>query len=473
MKRNASCAAALISALAIMGARLPTAYGQVTRRLALHAEIAAGSMIADYQRNDMGYGLVLSGNVRGAVTVIDPVAVQLGVGSWWFPAAPLDAGQLYMFSAGVRAEPRVGARTRLFFDGDVAVARTGELTRFAVDVGVGATFPIAPSLAVGPHARYVQVFADSQSDHPSDATLFSVGLIVSLRAPEPEAVLPGDRDHDGVIDPSDVCPDVPHGPRPDPLRRGCPMGDIDHDGVLDADDFCPTTPQGSHPDRRRPGCPDNDSDGDTVYDVDDVCPTVPMGLVPDPLRIGCPAPDRDSDTIADTTDACPDEPGGPSTDAARNGCPGLVSVDEREIHLLAPVYFAFRRANVLPQSIPVLEAIRDALILTPRIRRVRIEGHTDLLGIPEYNIDLSRYRAAFVERWLVEHGVAASRLESFGYGSTRPIENSRSRAASEQNRRVELHIIDPMPPAEGPPSQRRGGVPVRRHRRPATPRPRS
>ncbi len=121
----------------------------------------------------------------------------------------------------------------------------------------------------------------------------------------------------------------------------------------------------------------------------------------------------------------------------------------------------------------MLETIRDALILTPRIRRVRIEGHTDLLGVPEYNIDLSRYRAAFVEHWLVEHGVAARRLESFGYGLTRPIENSRSRAASEQNRRVELHIIDPMPPAEGPPSLRRGGVPVRRHRRPATPRPRS
>lgn len=473
MKRNGSRSVALLAALAIASARLPEAHGQLTRRLALHTEVAVGSMIADYQRNDMGYGLVLSGAVRGAVTVAAPVAVQLGVGSWWFPAAPLDAGQLYTLGAGVRVEPRVGAHTRLFFDGDLSVARTGDLTRFAVDVGVGATFPIAPSLAVGPHARYVQVFADSQSDHPSDATLFSVGLVVSLRAPEPETVLPGDRDHDGVVDPSDVCPDVAHGPRPDPLRRGCPMGDIDHDGVLDADDFCPTTPQGAHPDRRRPGCPDNDRDGDTVYDVDDLCPTVPMGLVPDPLRIGCPAPDRDHDTIPDTTDACPDEPGGPSPDPARNGCPGLVSVDEREIHLLAPVYFAFRRANVLPQSIPVLEAIRDALILTPRIRRVRIEGHTDLLGIAEYNIDLSRYRAAYVEHWLVEHGVAASRLESFGYGSTRPIENSRSRAASERNRRVELHIIDPMPPAEGSPALRRGGVPARHHRRPAPPRPRS
>jgi outer membrane protein OmpA-like peptidoglycan-associated protein len=247
------------------------------------------------------------------------------------------------------------------------------------------------------------------------------------------------------------------------------MGDIDRDGVLDGDDFCPATPQGAHPDRRRLGCPDEDTDSDGVFNTEDVCPTIPIGLVPDPLRLGCPAPDRDGDTLPDATDACPDIVGGPSRDPARNGCPGLVSVDAREIHLLAPVYFAFRRESVLPQSVPVLEAIRDALVLTPRIRRVRIEGHTDLHGIPAYNNDLSRHRAAYVERWLVEHGVEASRLESYGFGASRPIEASRSPEASERNRRVELHIIDPVPPtSDGTPVVRSGGLPAVRTRHRST-----
>lgn len=465
MRRTGSRVLALAIAVAAMSAKVPAAHGQVTRRLALHAEVAAGTMFSDYQRDALGYGLVLSGTVRGAFTLVGPLAAQVSAGSWWFPAAPRDAGQLYTVGAGARFEPRVG-RVRLMIDGDLAVARTGDLTRFAIDLGAGVTFPISPSLSVGPHARYVQVFADPESDHPSDASLVSVGLIVSLRAAEPVAEPRSDRDHDGIFDPDDACPDVHYGARPDPLRHGCPMGDLDRDGVLDGDDLCPTTPQGLHPDGRRAGCPDRDTDNDTVYDRDDVCPTVPMGIAPDPERLGCPVPDRDHDSVSDVVDACPDDPGSPSSLAARNGCPGLVTVDEREIHLLAPVYFALRSERVLPQSIPVLEAIRDALILTPRIRRIRIEGHTDLYGVPDFNVDLSRHRAAYVARWLVAHGIDESRLESVGYGARRPIENSRTRAASEHNRRVELHIIDPMPPDETP-SLRRGGVPAvlppRRH----------
>src|SRR5262249_34955259 len=49
---------------------------------------------------------------------------------------------------------------------------------------------------------------------------------------------PPDRDHDGVIDAQDECPDVPG----DRAYRGCPPPDRDHDGVLDPVDACPDTP---------------------------------------------------------------------------------------------------------------------------------------------------------------------------------------------------------------------------------------
>ena len=204
MRRKGSRVLALAIAVAAMSAKLPAAHGQITRRLALHAEVGAGTMFSEYQRDTLGYGLVLNGTVRGAFTVLEPLAVQVSVGSWWFPAAPRDAGQLYTAAAGLRVDARIGARVRLMLDGDLAVARTGDLTRLAFDLGAAATFPISPSLAVGPQARYVQVVADRESDHPSDAALITVGLIVSVRAAAPEVQPRSDRDHDGIFDTDDA-----------------------------------------------------------------------------------------------------------------------------------------------------------------------------------------------------------------------------------------------------------------------------
>ena len=42
----------------------------------------------------------------------------------------------------------------------------------------------------------------------------------------------GDRDKDGVLDPDDLCPDVPKGEKPDPAKLGCPAGDRDKDHVV-------------------------------------------------------------------------------------------------------------------------------------------------------------------------------------------------------------------------------------------------
>ena len=80
------------------------------------------------------------------------------------------------------------------------------------------------------------------------------------------------------------------------------------------------------------------------------------------------------------------------------------------------------------------------LLRTPEIRSVEIQGHTDNLGKPSHNKDLSASRAEAVRTWLVEHGVDGSRLTSQGYGMERPLVpniTSRNRA---RNRRVEFVI---------------------------------
>ncbi len=258
-----------------------------------------------------------------------------------------------------------------------------------------------------------------------------------------------DRDRDGVYDHDDLCPDTPQGDHPDPERRGCPEGDRDHDGVVDSQDQCPDTPQGDHPDPHRAGCPDGDNDHDGVLNSVDLCPDEPAGLHPDPARPGCPAPDRDHDTVPDAVDHCPDQPGAPSTDPMRNGCPGLVRVEQGMIHILEQVFFATDRDVILPRSNRVLTAVADVLRATPAIHRLAVEGHTDNVGTEAHNMDLSRRRANAVMNWLVAHGVEATRLEAHGYGPTRPIESNATAAGRAHNRRSDFRIIDPPQPGTG------------------------
>jgi len=251
-----------------------------------------------------------------------------------------------------------------------------------------------------------------------------------------------DRDGDGVSDADDLCVDVPRGPNPDPARRGCPLPDSDGDGVFDNDDRCVTTPAGENPDPDRRGCPDGDRDNDHVLDHADQCPDTADGMHPDPDRLGCPAPDRDLDSVIDASDACPDRPGAPSTDPRRNGCPGLVRIVNGHIAILRPVFFATNRDVILPQSFPVLNAVRDAMLATPEIRRVLIEGHTDDVGRDDANLELSTRRAASVRRWLEQNRVEPARLESQGFGETRPIVPNTNATARAQNRRVEFRIAE-------------------------------
>jgi outer membrane protein OmpA-like peptidoglycan-associated protein len=263
-----------------------------------------------------------------------------------------------------------------------------------------------------------------------------------------------DRDGDGVHDGRDSCPDVAAGDHPDPARAGCPLNDSDRDGVFDPQDQCPTTPAGPtpDPDHDRWGCPDGDTDADHVVNHQDQCPNEPPGLLPDPARPGCPLADRDHDNVPDTTDACPDQAGAPSPNPRRNGCPGLVSVDNRAIHINRPVFFATNSDRILPRSRPVLQAVADALRAMPEIHHISIEGHTDDVGDDTRNMQLSQRRAASVMQWLSQNGIEAARLEAHGFGETRPLAQGTTAADRAQNRRVEFNILDVSMNSSAPPA---------------------
>ena len=112
------------------------------------------------------------------------------------------------------------------------------------------------------------------------------------------------------------------------------------------------------------------------------------------------------------------------------------------INLREKVYFDTNRATIKSASFPLLDEVATTMIDHPEIVKIRIEGHTDERGSDSYNLDLSTRRAASVLRYLQDRGVAADRMESAGLGETRPINPESNAGAWEQNRRVEVFILE-------------------------------
>lgn len=227
--------------------------------------------------------------------------------------------------------------------------------------------------------------------------------------PLPPPVL-SDRDHDGVPDVQDACPDVAGIHTDDPKTNGCPS-DRDHDGVFDSSASCPPA---------------------------DVCPDVPGVATDDPRTNGCPS-DRDHDGIPDALDACPDIPGRPSADPAKNGCP-LAFVKDNQIKITEQIQFRFGLAELDPVSDNILAAVLNVMQTDASIKMVEVEGHTDNKGTAALNKKLSNARASAVADWLVKHGIERSHLALAGFGFDKPIDTNETEAGRANNRRVEFHI---------------------------------
>jgi outer membrane protein OmpA-like peptidoglycan-associated protein len=237
-------------------------------------------------------------------------------------------------------------------------------------------------------------------------------------------------------------PPPPPPPEPPPPPSP-PPPDRDGDGIIDSEDACPDDAGPKTDDPATNGCPDRDHD--SVPDKVDACPDVPGVKTNDPKTNGCP-PDRDGDGIVDDQDACPDVPGLPNEDPKKNGCP-LAQIVGKEVKIRDQVKFRFDKAELDPASDPILEAVAAILNEHTEIRRVEIEGHTDNKGSAGYNLALSGRRAESVLKWLLAHGIDKKRLESHGYGLTRPIDDNATEDGRRNNRRVEFHIIDAGTPA--------------------------
>jgi outer membrane protein OmpA-like peptidoglycan-associated protein len=102
------------------------------------------------------------------------------------------------------------------------------------------------------------------------------------------------------------------------------------------------------------------------------------------------------------------------------------------------IHFDTDKDTLRPDSKPTLDEIGRLMSTDPQMR-LRIVGHTDNQGASDYNLDLSRRRAAAVLRALTDqYHIAPARLDSFGCGLYAPVASNATDDGRAKNRRVEL-----------------------------------
>jgi OmpA-OmpF porin, OOP family len=239
-----------------------------------------------------------------------------------------------------------------------------------IDYGVGAKYWVAEHVALRADLRDNMTFDEHLHNLSATAgVVFAFGGD-SKAEPAPVVVLPpADSDKDGVIDPSDKCPNTPTGVAVD--KDGCPL-DSDKDGVPDYRDKCPDTPAGIAVDKD--GCPP----------VKKVVILASEPKVEEKVKV--------------------------------------VAAEPVEVVLaFEDIHFDYNQSTLTPEAQVILK--RNILLLQENPKaHIRIAGYTSASGTDEYNQALSERRANSIQEYLISEGVSKpGRLTTIGYGETQPV----------------------------------------------------
>lgn len=114
-----------------------------------------------------------------------------------------------------------------------------------------------------------------------------------------------------------------------------------------------------------------------------------------------------------------------------------------QIYLIMPgnITFGSNDATIKPNFLPVLNSIAKVIKEYDKTM-VQVNGYTDSTGSQATNNALSLMRANSVSNYLRVRGVDANRIVSNGYGSSNPIASNSTASGREQNRRVEIVLIN-------------------------------
>ena len=107
---------------------------------------------------------------------------------------------------------------------------------------------------------------------------------------------------------------------------------------------------------------------------------------------------------------------------------------------LKNIYFEMSKSDLLSASFAELDKLVSMMQDNPNMT-IRLEGHTDIIGDHDKNLQLSRDRVIACQRYLVQKGIDIDRIQTVGYGDTRPILTKGTDEERKVNRRVEFVIL--------------------------------
>jgi outer membrane protein OmpA-like peptidoglycan-associated protein len=138
---------------------------------------------------------------------------------------------------------------------------------------------------------------------------------------------------------------------------------------------------------------------------------------------------RDSAMRVAAANATTPEPGG-----------GERALSDSEMRVMSQqIYFATNSAHLTSASRALLRE-KAAILARNSGLTLTLTGHADARGPSDFNQRLSERRAAAVQRFLVELGIAPDRLTSEGRGEEAPAVEGKGASVWQRNRRVEFQI---------------------------------
>lgn len=104
------------------------------------------------------------------------------------------------------------------------------------------------------------------------------------------------------------------------------------------------------------------------------------------------------------------------------------------------VYFDVDATSLRSGSIANLQAIAEAIKMSPHAELVQVIGHSDDSGNPNYNDRLSEARARNVSAYLAARGISMDQIIVSSHGAKRPIASNNTPVGRQLNRRVDVYI---------------------------------
>lgn len=214
-----------------------------------------------------------------------------------------------------------------------------------------------------------------------------------------------DSDGDGLDDGEEV---LKHGTNP--VRS-----DTDGDGLGDGDEV---KKYGTRPTSL-------DTDGDNLTDGDEI-----LLHKTDPRN-----KDTDSGSVDDGTEV---KRGTNPLDSRDDAAKKELKTEVGKAVILEGIVFRTGSAVITRTSEEILTLALNTLRQNPEMT-VEIRGHTDDTGSRRGNDVLSQRRADAVKQWLVNRGIASSRIQAIGYGQDSPIDTNLTPEGRQRNRRIEFY----------------------------------